>query len=200
MPPRYAYWTLLIDRKPTAFRARDREELLPTLAQLRRTNADVVMKWFARGRLWDSPEAEREAQRHPPSAEKRGRDWRPGGAHRDPRDRFRNKKDEAPGPPWVQKPQDRGSSGSRPFGKPSSGPRGDRPRPPRAWNRKPQGPPKSWLSKPRDPARGDGRPPAGDWRNRQAKRGGWQNRSPDRGRPVPRRGDRPPKKRDDEDN
>ena len=57
MPPRYAYWTILIDNKPTAFRAREKEELLPTLTQLRRTNKDVVMKWFARGRLWDSPEA-----------------------------------------------------------------------------------------------------------------------------------------------
>ena len=69
MPPRYAYWTILIDSKPTAFRAREREELLPTLAQLRRTNSDVVMKWFARGRLWDSPEAEREAQQRPPAAQ-----------------------------------------------------------------------------------------------------------------------------------
>ena len=31
MPPRYAYWTILIDNKTTAFRARDREELVPTL-------------------------------------------------------------------------------------------------------------------------------------------------------------------------
>ena len=29
MPPRYAYWTILIDQKPTAFRAREREELMP---------------------------------------------------------------------------------------------------------------------------------------------------------------------------
>ena len=34
MPPRYAYWTILIDDKPTAFRAREQEELLPTLNQL----------------------------------------------------------------------------------------------------------------------------------------------------------------------
>lgn len=90
MPPRYAYWTILIDNKPTAFRARERDELLPTLHQLRRKNADVMMKWFARGRLWESPEAERAAERAPkPPSEKRGRDWRPGGQHRDPRDRFK---------------------------------------------------------------------------------------------------------------
>ena len=56
MPPRYAFWTILIDGKPTAFRAREKEELLPTFQQLRRTNKDVVFKWFARGRLWETPE------------------------------------------------------------------------------------------------------------------------------------------------
>ena len=90
MPPRYAYWTILIDNTPTAFRAREREELLPTLNQLKRKNDDVVMKWFARGRLWDSPEAEQTAQRAPKARpEKRPVDWRPGGLHRDPRDRFK---------------------------------------------------------------------------------------------------------------
>jgi hypothetical protein len=93
MPPRYAYWTILIDQKPTAFRARERVELLPTFNRLRRTSGDVVMKWFARGRLWESPEAERAAQRAPRQPEKRrGREWRPGGLHRDPRDRFRKPK------------------------------------------------------------------------------------------------------------
>src|SRR5437762_10376191 len=92
MPPRYAYWTILIDQKATAFRAREREELLPTFNQLRRKNTDVVMKWFARGRLWESPEAAEAAQRAPkPAPEKRGRDWRPGGEHRDPRDRFKKR-------------------------------------------------------------------------------------------------------------
>ena len=32
MPPRYVYWTILIDGKATAFRAREREELLQTVA------------------------------------------------------------------------------------------------------------------------------------------------------------------------
>jgi len=88
MPPRFAYWTILIDDAPTAFRARDATDLLPTLNQLKRKNANVVMKWFSGGRLWVSPEAAREARRRPrPAREKRGTDWRPGGAHRDPRDR-----------------------------------------------------------------------------------------------------------------
>ena len=105
MPPRYAFWTILIDQQPTAFRAREQAELLPTLTQLRRTNRDVVMKWFSRGRLWGSPEEEREAQmakrererhrgerREAAPGERRGREWRPGGQHRDPRARFQKKR------------------------------------------------------------------------------------------------------------
>jgi hypothetical protein len=92
MPPRFAYWTILIDDAPTAFRARDAAELVPTLTQLKRTNANVVMKWFSGGRLWASPDAAREARRRPrPAREKRGATWRPGGAHRDPRERFRKR-------------------------------------------------------------------------------------------------------------
>ena len=92
MPPRYVYWTILIDQKPTAFRARERDELLPTLQQLRRTNTDVVLKWFARGRLWETREEEQHAWRRPkPVGEKLGPDWRPGGAHKDPRERFKKR-------------------------------------------------------------------------------------------------------------
>src|SRR5436309_15940332 len=88
MPPRYAYWTILIDGKPTAFRARENEELLPTFHQLRRTNKDVVMKWFARGRLWETPEEASAAQGKKVVPERRGHEWRCGGARNGPRDRF----------------------------------------------------------------------------------------------------------------
>jgi len=141
MPPRYAYWTILIDNKPTAFRAREKEELLPTLQQLKRTSKDVVMKWFAQGRLWESPEQSRAMVRSPKGAdEKRGNAWRPGGQHKDPRDRFkkgassRGERPSAP-PPWRDKPP--GGSTSR-----------DR----RPWSGKPQGPassePRPWRDKP----------------------------------------------------
>ena len=84
MPPRFAYWTILIDNGPTAFRARDPEELLPTLNQLKRTNAHVTMKWFSGGKLWDSPEAARESRRRPqPDRGPKG-DRRPTG-HRHPK-------------------------------------------------------------------------------------------------------------------
>ena len=97
MPPRYAYWTILIDGQATAFRAKEREELLPTFNQLARKNANIVMRYFARGRLWDSPEQAQWAIRNPPDArtERRDREWRPGGQHKDPRARF-EKRPEGP--------------------------------------------------------------------------------------------------------
>jgi hypothetical protein len=127
MPPRFAYWTILIDGNPTAFRARDREELLPTVTQLKRKNADVVVKWFAQGQLWDSPEAQRSAVRPQYKTEKRNADWRPGGSHKDPRDRF--KKRNRPERAWS----DKDPATQRERDKLAGPPRGDRPWP----NKKP---------------------------------------------------------------
>ena len=97
MPPRYAYWTIMAGGLPTAFRAVEREELLPTFNRLKDKHPDAEMKYFARGRLWSSPEeAQRDAEarragaRRP--AERRGRDWRPGGEHQDPRQKFKDAK------------------------------------------------------------------------------------------------------------
>jgi len=94
MPPRYAYWTIILEGKPTAFRAHSREELQPSFAQLQARHADIAMMWFARGRLWTSPEEERAASRRPRGGEKRGSSWRPGGSHEDPRERFKIPRDE----------------------------------------------------------------------------------------------------------
>jgi hypothetical protein len=97
MPPRFTYWTILIDGQPTAFRAHQQADLLPTFVQIRRTNPTAEMKWFARGRVWDSPAAATEAQaeqRRPRTPDVRGADWRPGGQHKDPRARFKVSRDE----------------------------------------------------------------------------------------------------------
>jgi hypothetical protein len=147
MPPRFAYWTILIDNAPTAFRARDAQELLPTLNQLKRTNQNVVMRWFSGGQLWDSPEAARDARRRPKTIEKRGRDWRPGGQHRDPRARFEKPKRARPPAakkPWRPRP-------------PGAGPRAP-------WGAKPGGqrPPKPW----RNDRPGARRPPRGPRKRR----------------------------------
>jgi len=95
MPPRHAYWTIILEGKPTAFRAHTEEELLPTLKQLQARHPDTVLRWFARGRLWTSKEEERLAQEaRKAKRQTRGREWRPGGAHRDPRERFKIPRDE----------------------------------------------------------------------------------------------------------
>ena len=49
MPPRYAYWTIMAGGLPTAFRAAEREELLPTFNRLKEKHPDAEMKYFARG-------------------------------------------------------------------------------------------------------------------------------------------------------
>ena len=95
MPPRFTYWTIILDGQPTAFRAAERDQLLPTLKQLQSKNPGAVLKWFAHGRLWESPEEvwqvrlkAREAAREASEA-RRGRSWRPGGEHKDPREKFK---------------------------------------------------------------------------------------------------------------
>lgn len=88
-------WVIVDGAVPTSFRARDAEDLLPTLRQLQRTQPAVQLKWFERGRLWASPEAAKAAlleRRRSPST--RGRDWRPGGEHKDPRARYDIPRDE----------------------------------------------------------------------------------------------------------
>jgi hypothetical protein len=92
MPPRFAYWTIIAGGLPTAFRAAASEELLPTFKRIHEKHPDAEMKYFARGRLWASPEEAREAAEaaRRRRATPRGRDWRPGGEHRDPRQRFKD--------------------------------------------------------------------------------------------------------------
>jgi hypothetical protein len=97
MPPRYSYWTIIADGLPTAFRAAERDELLPTFTRIKSKHPDAQMKWFARGRLWDSPDSARREAAAKREADARrtqrpGRDWRPGGNHRDPRQPFRDAK------------------------------------------------------------------------------------------------------------
>jgi 23S rRNA pseudouridine2605 synthase len=213
MPPRFAYWTILIDDKPTAFRAREREELQPTFIQLQRKSANVIMRWFARGKLWESRDAEREdfqRQRLAASAprerqgdaqatERRGGDWRPGGSHKDPRDRF--KKKNRPERAWSEKdpatqrdrdkpgyaaPRDRGH-GDRPWqnkqprahhAKPHDRrPWTDKPAPPndRPWQTKPTGPRaqrKPWTGKPSGGSGWSGKPSGAAPRNDRP----WQNK------------------------
>ena len=100
MPPRYAYWTILVDGQPTAFRAAEPDELLPTLKRLQVKQPAAIMKWFQRGRLWESKEEAKDKLDQgytvapdgvlvPPDATSgRGKGWRPGGEHKDPREKY----------------------------------------------------------------------------------------------------------------
>lgn len=63
MPPRYAYWTIIVDDQPTAFRSGSREELLPTFKRLKAKNDTAVMMWFQNGKLWPSRIDAQEAMR-----------------------------------------------------------------------------------------------------------------------------------------
>lgn len=109
MPPRYAYWTILIGNEPTAFRAGSQEDLLPTFKRLQLKNPDAKMMWFQNGKLWGSRLEAQEAMRErgergrssdPKQSGFRARkkiEWRPkdSGASR-PRDL------EAPGPQKLE--------------------------------------------------------------------------------------------------
>lgn len=174
MPPRYSYWTILAGGLPTAFRSAEREDLLPTFARLREKHPDAVIRWFARGKLWESPEAARAAV---VTRESRGRDWRPGGTHRDPRqpyidakkdrnlrarhERFENRQrgDRDKGAPPADRLPDQGTK------------HGERPLPPkrpveaRDQNDRPKGPPRErsdgkagWTPRPKWQPRGDAPP------------------------------------------
>lgn len=139
MPPRFAYWTILAGGLPTSFRAAEKDELLPTFHRLKEKHPDAVMKYFARGKLWDSADEARRALAAPDrrsdgrqegrpggDREKRGRDWRPGGDHRDPRQRFKDAKkarnQDERDQRWRRKNQDRRSF---PPGPPETRPHGD---------------------------------------------------------------------------
>lgn len=111
-----ACWIILMGKVPTSFRAKTREELLPTFKQLQRTQPEVALRWFERGKIWESPDAaladillartearekrEREAaggrsrSRGSDYEPRRGKDWRPGGNHKDPKARFEMTRDQ----------------------------------------------------------------------------------------------------------
>ena len=63
MPPRFAYWTILVDNQPTSFRASSADDLLPTFNRLKAKNPSAVMMWFQGGKLWPSRLDAQEAMR-----------------------------------------------------------------------------------------------------------------------------------------
>jgi hypothetical protein len=187
VPPRFAYWTILVGGLPTAFRSAEREELLPTFKRLREKHPDAAMQWFSRGKLWESPEVAREALLRERMGDERprdrGRDWRPGGEHRDPRQKFIDAKKERNQDRRKQRFERRHKDDT---GTPARTP--DRTGPAR-----PDGP-SGWTGRPRAP-KPEGRR---DWKDRPSGpkpegRRDWKDRPPGPGRPTGPRAPRGPR-------
>ena len=107
MPPRHAYWTILVDNAPTAFRSSSKEELLPTFNRLKEKHESAVMKWWQNGKLWDSRLDAQEAMRA------RGEMGRRGDFRQSDRPSFRDRKPQAASHRPDFKPQ---AASRRPFG------------------------------------------------------------------------------------
>lgn len=61
MPPRYAYWTIIVDDQPTAFRAAALDDIMPTFNRLKEKQPTAKLMWFQSGKLWPSRIDAREA-------------------------------------------------------------------------------------------------------------------------------------------
>jgi hypothetical protein len=111
MPPRYAYWTILVDDQPTAFRAGSQDDLMPTFKRLKLKHASAKMMWWQNGKLWDSRLDAQEAMQARGEMGRRG-DARQGAG-------FRNSQSE--------RPKGRRTSGREPRGNRAGSPRTDQP-------------------------------------------------------------------------
>ena len=210
MPPRYAYWTIIAGGLPTAFRTTEREALLPTFRRIKQKHPDAEMKYFARGRLWTSPgEAKAETERLRAEADarrsagrpSRGRTWRPGGDHQDPRQKFKDAKKVRNQDRRQERFERKHKTGAPPSG--GGAPTGrapQSPRPPRAeWRDRPRNDRGPRTARP--PARPDrlqdDRPPRDSARQDRPQRDGrdqhgFRGKPPAaRDRPWNDRGDKP---------
>ena len=105
MPPRYAYWTILVDNQPTAFRAGAQEDLMPTFKRLKEKHPSAVMMWFQNGKLWNSRLDAQEAMRARGEMGRRG-DERQGGYRDRKPARQRSSGPDRERREWTPKPAD----------------------------------------------------------------------------------------------
>ena len=118
MPPRYAYWTILVDDQPTAFRAGSQEDLMPTFKRLKLKHPSAKMMWWQNGKLWDS-RLDAQAAMHARGEMGRRGDVRQGGGFRDrarkpPTDQPAERRDASGKLEW----QPKGANSSTPDRKP----------------------------------------------------------------------------------
>jgi hypothetical protein len=181
MPPRYAYWTILVDEQPTAFRSGSQEELMPTFKRLQAKNATAKMMWWQNGKLWNSRLDAQEAMRARGEMGRRGDD-KQFGRRREEGGGFRSRNQGAA----------RRDGGSR-FGGPASA--GPKPRDERddsgklAWKPKSDAPvpdrgPRERSERPQWKPKGapaSGRPPRPEWKSKpqgdRRPRADWNSRS-----------------------
>ena len=113
MPPRYAYWTILVDEQPTAFRAALQDDLMPTFKRLRQKHPSARLVWFQNGKIWNSRLDAREAM-HERGERGRAGDERQGGfkSRRVPRTSgHQAPRPSRPQDPRTSRPQDPRTSG-----------------------------------------------------------------------------------------
>jgi hypothetical protein len=111
MPPRYAYWTILVDDQPTAFRASSQEDLMPTLKRLQAKHPSAKMMWWQNGKLWDRRVDAQDAMHTRGELGRRGDSRQAGGGFRDrERKPFGDRKDGGKRTAWTP----RGEPSSRP--------------------------------------------------------------------------------------
>lgn len=188
MPPRYAYWTIVVDNQPTAFRSASVEELIPTFNRLKARQPTAVLKWCQDGKMWDSRLEAREAQ-FQRGQEGRRRDKhqqsRPSSLKRDGGARPGFKRDDGGRSRARRDPSDRegGKLEWKPKGS-GAAPREQRP-PKLEWSPRPTGDASPVEKKPRPPYERKSRPPfkshsqPGEERPRDAKwRPGGDHRDP----------------------
>lgn len=156
MPPRYAYWTIIVDGQPTAFRSGSLEDIQPTFNRLKAKNPTAELKWWQNNQLWPT---RKDAQEFMQARGARGRERDPRQSSGDRPERAWNAK-----PDWKTRTSfsARGDKPSFSEGKPAWTPKGDAaPEGKPAW--KPKG---SFTPEPEKPKRSfaarDDRP---DWKS-----------------------------------
>ena len=195
MPPRYAYWTIIVDNQPTAFRAGALDDIMPTFNRLKEKQPTAKLMWFQSGKLWPSRIDAREAMQ---VRGERGRysDPRQDGGDKTPsRERPKWKSKDFSAGPRAAKPSSR-EQGAKPEWKPkgSSSPE-QRPKPewkPRTSGEKPEwkpkgssaGPPfKGGRSEGKDRPEGGASKPAWKARSASGDRPAWQPKGSNAGPP-----------------
>jgi hypothetical protein len=155
MPPRYAYWTILVDDQPTAFRAGAQEDLMPTFKRLKEKHPSATMMWFQNGKLWPSRIDAQEAMRARGEMGRRGderqssfrsRDRRPAAPSRSEKLDWKPKGEFTPAPKRSERPEGKPKSSFNRERKPDWKPRASVDR-----DRKPEWKPKGAFDRDRKP-------------------------------------------------